>query len=198
MPRFGWQGEPIGPGVSAQGTNDAEELGLLAAMSLASRQAWTYMSGQGVSWDGPIEAQPGFSVVPQVRDLIQQHVPDVMAFPEIVHGGRREARLRSPDGYYEPAAGIVQGPARIDQAVSPDGRTFAILYGGAGRKRVRNTSSSDVALLVARPNRRRVAVEGLVLGAGEVASISYRVGRILIAIPLGGPAPDFGFDPEGN
>lgn len=196
LPRVGWQGEPIGPGlVATQNTNDPEELGLLAAMSLASRQAWTYMSRHGVFWNGPIESQAGFSVVPQVRDFIEEFVPDVMAFPVLVHGGRPEAPLRSPDGYYEPRAGIVQGPARIDQAVAADGRTIAIIYGGAGPKRVRNTSSTPVALVIARPDHDRVVTRGVVLEAGEVVQMGYRVGRILIALPLNPPPPDFEFYP---
>ena len=183
LPRLGWQGEPIGPGTSTHGTRDREELGLLAAMSLVARQTWTYMSRYGVFWNGPIESQAGFDLVPKVRDVIQRFVPDVMTFPVLVHGGRPEARLRSPDGYYEPAVGIVEGPARIDQAVAADGRVVAVMYGGAGRKRVRNESAHDVSLLIVQPARRDVNIGGTVLGRGQAVEVNYRVGRILIALP---------------
>lgn len=184
VPRLGWQGEPIGPGSSVGTTSDPEELGLLAAISLLSRQAWTYMSGHGVFWDGPLDGQPGFHTVPRVRAFIGEHAPDVMTFHRLVHGGRQDAVLVSPDDYFDPDLGIDEGPARIDQAIAEDGRVVAVVHGGQGRRRVQNRSSRTYRLYIARPDSEGLQVRSTVLLSNQITELEdYRVGRILVAVP---------------
>jgi hypothetical protein len=120
--RFGWQGEPNGPGAAVSVTENKQELddgtlALLAAMSLMSRQAYCYMSGPGVLFDSPIDQQPGFWTVPRVRDALPR---DVMSFQRLIHGGQRWAA----DRVFE-----VVGDTRCDHALHDDGRFVTIIYG---------------------------------------------------------------------
>lgn len=120
--RLGWQGEPTGPGDAVSVTQNKQELdddtlAGMAAMSLVSRQAWCYMSGQGVRFDSPIEAQPGFFSVPRVRDALPR---DVMGFQRLIHGGQRWANER----IFE-----VIGETRCDHALADDGRFVVVIYG---------------------------------------------------------------------
>ena len=124
-----FQGEPAGPGdgVTVGQINSTEELTAIAAMSLIAKQAWVYMSGYGVFFDGPIDEQPGFWAVPKIRAMLPK---DVMKNKFAYHGGRSEAIITSATGF-TPAAS--EGPARIDQTQS-DGKCAAVAYGGRGRK----------------------------------------------------------------
>ncbi len=120
--RLGWQGEPTGPGDAVSVTEnkwelDNDTLAAMAAMSLMSRQAWCYMSGPGVLFDSPIDAQPGFWTVPRMRDAMYR---DVMGFSLLIHGGTRWAN----DRVFE-----ALGETRCDQALSDDGRFVAVIYG---------------------------------------------------------------------
>lgn len=122
MKRLGWQGEPTGPGGAVSVTDNKQELdddtlAALAAMSLMSRQAWCYMSGPGVQFDSPIDAQPGFWSVPRVRDALPA---DVMGFQRLIHGGQRWANERIFESI---------GDTRCDHALSDDGRFVVIIYG---------------------------------------------------------------------
>ena len=183
VPRLGWQGEPIGPGSSVNSTVDAEELGLLAGMSFVARQAWTYMSGHGVFWDGPLEDQPGFHVVPEVRAFLRDHAPDLMTFSSLVHGGRENAVLIPASVFFDPAVGVTEGIARLDQAIADDGRVVALVYGGQGRKRILNRSPRAYELHLARPHADGLDVETTELGPGQSLDVEYDVGRILVGIP---------------
>jgi hypothetical protein len=175
-PRLGWQGEPTGPGpgVTVGRVDDPEELALLAVNALMSRQAWVYMSSRGVFWDGDIDTQPGFSVV----------APDVMAWPTLVHGGRPEAVLQSPIGYYQPEHGVIEGPARIDQAIAPDGRVVAVVHGGRGRKPVRNVGSRTLHLSIVWADGDALRTEERTLAPGDTMELDYRVGRLILAEPV--------------
>ncbi len=120
--RLGWQGEPTGPGAAVSVTENKQELdddtlAGMAAMSLMARQAWCYMSGPGVLFDSPIDAQPGFFSVPKVRDALPR---DVMGFQRLIHGGQRWANER----IFE-----VIGDTRCDHALSDDGRFVVVIYG---------------------------------------------------------------------
>lgn len=180
-PRLGWQGEPTGPGpgVTVGRVDDPEELAWLAAQSLLSKQAWVYMSSHGVFFNGAIESQPGFAAVPRVRDALEAFAPDLMAWT-LTHGGASNAVLRSPSGYFGDA-GVREGPARIDQAIGPDGRFVALVYGGAGHKRVRNDSGRALDIdVLSVGDGEQLETNRVRLEPGASLSLDYRVGRLLL------------------
>jgi hypothetical protein len=195
-PRLAWEGEPIGPndqtglGVSGNHTEDVEELGLLAVQRFIARGAWTYMSQYGVWWNGPIDKQSGFRVVPAMRKVLEDFASDVMAWPTLVHGGRDEAVLASPIGYHAPG-GPREGPARMDQAISADRRKVAaVVYGGTGRKPVQNRMGCTARLTVVRPREdETVQTDSFTLGPGETLDLDYRIGRLLLATCTDRSAP---------
>jgi hypothetical protein len=119
----GWQGEPTGPGegVSVDREDHPETLTMMALMAFCTRQAWVYMSGYGVFWDGPIESQPGFYEVAKVRSYIPSNV---MEWWKVIHGGESWRNLR--------VLGVpgVEG-VRADQVLDGD-RFIALLHGPAG------------------------------------------------------------------
>jgi hypothetical protein len=187
-PRLAWDGEPIGPnadagpGVTVNHTEDVEELALLHAITLFGRRAGaTYMSQHGVFWNGPIHEQPGFAVTPRMRAALRAFAPDVMRWT-LYHGGRREAVLRSAGGYHGDP-GVVQGAARIDQAVSRNRRrVVALVHGGRPPARVRNHLGCTARLTIVTP----LASEEVRVDSTEIASdadyeVDYRVGRLLLA-----------------
>ena len=122
--RLGWQGEPAGPGdgVTVGQENHPEALALMCAMSLLSRQAWVYMSSPGVFWDGPIEAQPGFHAVAQVKTWLPK---DLMRPATLCHGGASWAGTRV-------LVANAEGTLRCDHAMFPDGQVAIIVYGEPG------------------------------------------------------------------
>jgi hypothetical protein len=195
-PRLAWEGEPIGPndqpglGVSGNHTEDVEELGLLPVQRFIARGAWTYMSQYGVWWNGPIEKQSGFRVVPAMRTVLENFASEVMTWPTLVHGGREEAALASPIGYHSPG-GPREGPARIDQAISADRRKVAaVVYGGTGRKPVQNRMGCTARLTVVRPrDDETVQTDSFTLAPGETLDLDYRVGRLLLATCIDRGAP---------
>jgi hypothetical protein len=187
-PYLGWDGEPIGPnneagkGVTVNHTEDVEEIGLLHAMALVGgRSATTYMSQHGVFWNGPLERQSGFYVTPRMRAAIHEFAPDVMRWT-LYHGSRKEAVLRSADGYAGDP-GVAHGPVRLDQAVSPDRRrVVALIYGGRAPRRVRNDLGCAAAVTVVHPrDDEQVVKETFKVAQGAVLDVDYRVGRLLFA-----------------
>lgn len=180
-PRLGWQGEPAGPGSGVSGgqVNDPEALAWMAAQSLLSRQAWVYMSGHGVFYTGPIAGQPGFLAVPRVAARLEAFAPEVMSF-HLTHGGARDAALTSPTGFWGDP-GVTDGPSRIDQTWSGDGRVVALVYGGGGAKRVRNVTGRALDCAVLSVADDEALVEHAVrLEAGADLGLDYRVGRLLL------------------
>lgn len=187
--RLGWQTEPTGPGrgVTIHDVTDAEELGLLAAQSLMSRQAWTYMSGHGVFWNGRLASQPGFAVVPKMRAALAAFAPDVMAW-RLAHGGLGDAAWCVPagcrGGLYHGDPGVTSGPARVDQAIRADRRkVVAVVYGGQGERALRNhlPCTARVQLLAPREDGT-VASDEATVTANEVLPLPpYRIGRLLLA-----------------
>lgn len=115
----GWNTEPTGPGprVTVGREEDPAVLGALAAVSLISRQAWTYMSSRGVIWHGPIEQQPGFASVPA---LCRRLPDDVMRFETLGHGGSHWQQVRPL---------VAEGDNRFDYAAHGDGRFAGVAYG---------------------------------------------------------------------
>ena len=187
-PYLGWDGEPIGPnedlgpGVTVNDTEDVEELALLHVMTLVGgKSAATYMSQHGVFWRDAIDQQPGFYVTPRMRTVLREFAPDVMRW-SLYHGRSRGAVLRSPRGYYGDA-GVTTGAARLDQAVSADGRrVVAMIYGGRSPARFRNELPCAARLTVVTPRPdERVHTETLRLAAGAEHELDYRIGRLLLA-----------------
>jgi hypothetical protein len=180
--RLGWQGEPIGPGagVTIARVDDVEELGLLAVQSLAARQAWNYMCGPCVFWSGPIDEQPGFAVVPKMREALRAFAPDVMRW-RLVHGGQRGAPLQSTTGYFGDR-GVTRGPARVNLAVRADGRKYvAIVAGGRAPRELRNALPCAARLTIVHPNAdETVAQQTIEVAAGGRFALDYRVGRMVL------------------
>jgi len=108
--------EPIGggEGVSVGQCNDVEMLCGLTAAALIGGQPWTFMSGNGVFWNGPIEIMPGFSEVARLPTFLPQ---DIASFPIVCHAGTRFTGTR--------ILGAVD-PTRAEHAIASDGR-FAIV-----------------------------------------------------------------------
>ena len=71
--------------------NHTEALVLMGMMAAGAHQAWNYMSGFGVFWDGPIESQPGFWEVPRGIGWLPD---DIATWPRMTHGGERFAGTR--------------------------------------------------------------------------------------------------------
>jgi hypothetical protein len=125
--RWGWQGEPAGPGqlVSAIDNRhelDADALQLMAAMSLLTRQAWVHFSGPGVISDHAngerLENMPGFWEVPRVKQMLPA---DVMRYDLLHHSGESWSSVR---------VYAATGENRADCAVyRPDGRRACVVYG---------------------------------------------------------------------
>ena len=174
---LGWQGEPTGPqirpgpGVYGPPTNNVETLTLMCAMSLIAKQAWVYMSAEGVFWNNPIEGQPGFYEVPQVKSYLPR---DIMR-GRLLHGGRSEAAFTSPSGFYGDP-GVTEGPARIDGAELPDGRGAWVIYGGRGRKRALARRGFEGRVI----NTATGSEQAIVLRPGESVEMSYEIGRLLV------------------
>jgi hypothetical protein len=187
--RLGWQGEPTGPhefpglGVTVNYVNSVEELGLLGFQSLMCRQGWNFMSQWGVFNNGPIYRHSGFWVVPQMRALLKQFAPDVMSWNSLLHGGRGEAVLKSPTGYFGDP-GVAEGPARIDQVISPNGRKcVATVHGGRGRKQVRFNMGGRMRVSILTPKKdngqESVHVHVVELNDKDTLTLDYSVGRAL-------------------
>jgi hypothetical protein len=187
-PVLAWDGEPIGPnhqagpGVTINHTEDVEDLGLLHAMTIVGgKSGATYMSQHGVFWGGPIERQAGFTATPRMRAVIRTFAPDVMRWT-LYHGGRAEAVLRSPDGYYGDE-GVSRGPARLDQAVSRDRRrAVGFIYGGRPPVRFRNHlgCTAEVTIVTPLPNED-VQRDSVRLEPEASHEVTYRIGRMLLA-----------------
>lgn len=119
----GWQGEPAGAGsgVSVGREESEEALILMAAMAHLTHQAWVYMSGHGVFWNGSIADMVGFRTVPHVLSYLP---PDIMFWPQVIHGGRRWTGTRV-------FCATDDGSLRADQAFRGN-EVVAIVYAGPG------------------------------------------------------------------
>lgn len=185
--RLGWQAEPTGPGmgVTVGRVSDVEELGLMAAQALAARQAWNYMCGPCVFWNSRIDRQPGFHVVPRMRAALAEFAPDVMSW-RLLHGGRREAPLKSTTGYVGDR-GVTRGPGRIHLSVHPNGRKYvAFVIGGRGPRELRNDMGCTARLRGVQPkDDETLGFESGVVKPGETFPIDYRVGRMILGECVG-------------
>ena len=89
--------EPVGggEGVSVGSVDDPELLCGLTVAALLGGQAWTFMSGHGVFWDGPIDAMPGFEEVARLPQFLPN---DIATLPTVVHSGTTWQRHPHPGG----------------------------------------------------------------------------------------------------
>lgn len=183
--RLGWQREPTGPGagVSVGRVEDRETLALMAATAWLSRQAWNYMCGDCVFWNAPIERSAAFYAVPRMREVLQAFAPDVMTWPTLRHGGRVDAALNSPTGWFGDP-GVIEGPGRINQAISADRRkVVGTVTGGSGRKQVRNALGCALNLTVVKVNDdESIQQDTFTLAPGQSLTLEYRVGRLLLGV----------------
>lgn len=110
--------EPVGggDGVSVGQVNDPELLCGLTAAALLGGQPWTFMSGNGVFWNGPIHDMPGFEEVARLPQFLPQ---DIATFPVVCHAGTRFAGVRI-------LAAV--DPTRCEHAIHPDGRFVLVVH----------------------------------------------------------------------
>ena len=125
--RLGIQSEPAGSGKLVSVTDNINELnhaavGLLGVMSLLTRQAWVWFSGEGVWVQAGLETEAGFANTPKLCALLPK---DLMQFQSLQHSGETWAKTRLVD------RGITH-ECRMDGARHTDGRFVYLFYGMPG------------------------------------------------------------------
>lgn len=125
--RLGIQSEPAGSGTLVSVTDNINELnhaavGLLGVMSLLTRQAWVWFSGEGVWVQAGLETEAGFANTPKLCALLPK---DLMQFQSLQHSGETWAKTRLVD------RGISH-ECRMDGARHTDGRFVYLFYGVPG------------------------------------------------------------------
>lgn len=115
-----WNLEPIGggTGVSVYELNDPEMLCGIAAVAMMTGQAWTFMSGNGVFFNGPISSMPGYLEVAALTKWIPADAAD---FTDIFHAG-----IRSQTEGKRIFTAV--DPTRFDVAIHRDGRFTAVCH----------------------------------------------------------------------
>jgi hypothetical protein len=98
--KAGWQGEPAGNTTSVAQVTRPDTLALMAMQAHCCRQAWVHVPANGIFWNGPIEASPGFREVAKTRHWLPA---DVMTYTDAFHGGatwkgKRVVVAEYPDG----------------------------------------------------------------------------------------------------
>lgn len=164
----GWQSEPAGPGdgVSVGREENAEALCLMAAMSLATHQAWNYMSGHGVFWNGSITEMTAFREVAKVRDYLPK---DIMAWPKITHGGDRWRGTRV-------FVANADGTLRCDHMFAGDNRFVSIVYGLPKSWAIPVERSFEGEVIHPLTGER----QPLSLNAGQTWNVNFERGRIVV------------------
>lgn len=164
----GWQGEPAGPGdgVSVGREEHVEALCLMAAMSLATHQAWVYMSGNGVFWNDSITKMKGFAEVAQVRKYLPK---DIMFWPQITHGGDRWRGTRV-------FVANADGTLRCDHIFAGDGRFVALIYGTPKSWAIPVERGFEGEIINPATGER----QPLSLNAGQTWNASFERGRIFV------------------
>ena len=103
-------------GVSVGQVNDPELLCALTAAALLGGQGWTFMSGNGVFWNGAIHEMPGFEEVARLPTFLPT---DIATFPVVCHAGTRFAGVR---------ISAAVDPTRAEHAIAPDGRFVIVVH----------------------------------------------------------------------
>jgi hypothetical protein len=88
----------------------------LTAAALLGGQAWTFMSGNGVFWDGPIHEMPGFAEVARLPTFLPT---DIASWPVVCHAGTRFQGVRI-------LAAV--DPTRAEHAIAEDGRFVIVVH----------------------------------------------------------------------
>lgn len=169
MHEYGWQSEPIGDGSSVGSTTNVEELCLLACMAQCMKQAWTFMSGDGVLWKSPIDTRAGFAEVPRA---IRAIVPlDINTFQHRFHGG-------STWGHNRILAANDTQEVRCDHVLNgSDNRFVVVIYGpGPQRMKVRVDRSFKGRLW----NPATAESQSCQRQAGDELAFDATVGRVLV------------------
>jgi hypothetical protein len=172
----GWQGEPAGPGdgVSVGREEHAEALCLMAAVALCTRQAWVYMSGHGVFWNGPLSSMTAYREVARVPALLP---PDIMTWPRIIHGGET-FRNRGRVLVAHPGGNAPGDFYRADHVLHADGRQFvAIVYAGQAGEYQLPVERSFEGEIITPTTGARHPFSGQ---AGKTVTIACERGRIIV------------------
>lgn len=171
------QEEPFGTGADVSGgrTNSPELLSLGSVMSHVTAQAWTYMSSQGVRWNGPIQAQAGFEEVLRATRTLQAFAPTLYDW-HVYRGGNAENPLAAYPGYWGDS-GVTEGPARCDGA-SGNGTFVNVVYGGRPRFRVRCQHGFEGVVW----NPGTDESYALTMSPGQVHELSYEYGRVVMGV----------------
>ena len=86
--------EPPGHGTSVAEERNVEGMCVLHLMNLICGYGTTYMSGDGIKWNQPLDRTPGFVEVSRVRELLPT---DIFTYRQMEHGGRDESPLKAAD-----------------------------------------------------------------------------------------------------
>lgn len=165
--RVGIESEPVGPGSSGLSLESPEALALLAAANFIGGFAHVFHSGYGVRhWLGTIEAQPGFDVVPRVRNVLPDDLHS--AFNTITHGGLAQSPFTDAQGF--------PTENRVDSVLASDGRFVTLVYGDGGFSRIK--ANEDVQFTIYTPD----TLDGysFEIDKGTLLDITYMAGRILV------------------
>jgi len=166
--RLGIESEPVGPGASVNTLDGEEALALLAVANFVGGFAFVYHSARGVRWwHGPIEQQPGFLSVPNVRSYLPEDL--MSSYTTILHGGLSASPLTDADGFPD--------ENRVDSVVTEDGRRFvSLVYGQNSYTRL--LANVAVRFSIITPDTGES--HRFTLRPGETLDIDYRAGRVLV------------------
>jgi hypothetical protein len=166
---LGISSEPPGSGALVSVTENQNELddeavALLAVASLVARQAFVWLSGEGVQIDRGLATEAGFHSVPRAAALLPR---DVMRYETRHHSGESSRAFRVLEA---------QGEVRIDGALARDGRFAYTIDGPPGTYALKVARSFEATLC----HPGTAACEPVSKKAGEVLLVSFTRGRLLV------------------
>lgn len=129
---LGIQSEPAGSGELVSVTSNKQELddeavATMGLMSLISRQAWVWFSGEGVRIQEGLDVEKGFVSTPRIAATLPK---DLMTFETFHHSGETWKAIRIVD------QGVTH-ESRVDGAQAADGRCVYLFYGEPGTHQFR-------------------------------------------------------------